>query len=663
MTLYRQISFSLLLLLMLGFTSTVYISTVNLRSLHDTQLASHAQDTATSLGLSLSPHMQAMDMAMLESMISAVFDRGDFQNILLLSIDGEVLAEKSAPVDTGHVPGWFIRVVSLGTPMAEALVMSGWKQAGTLQVTGNPGPAYDRLWASTLGTLKLYLAASAVILLLGMIAVSILLRPLQRIQRQADAICKRSYTVQEKLPRTHELRSVVVAMNRLSTKVNEIFNEQSALTEDLREQVYMDPVTGTGNRRYFDRIATALVETQEMVSHGALLMLELRNFQRINETAGYAAGDALLKRTGELVQAQLESMGNCYAARISGASFGIIAAGLPQDSADALAAALCHNLFQLRAEGLVDSNDIGHVGVAIWQQNGSYSDLLSEADMALRSAQSSGQNTWQRHERTVANQAEIYGLGEWRQHLHDVIDRGDVMLATQPVYGTGDQASNTLHFEVLMRIPDSSGSGIPAGICIPMAERLGLASQLDKLAVTALLNHLRSDNGGTATFALNLSSISLHDAVFMQWLCSSLAQVNASTRRILIEFPEYAATADLQTTRALMQQLQGLGCRCGIDHFGKGFSSFGYLRSLQPNYLKIDGSYVRNIDTERDNQFFIQSLTDTMHSIDIEVYAQAVETRAERSTLEALGIDGIQGYLSGRPELLQVCPSQNLRQE
>jgi diguanylate cyclase (GGDEF)-like protein len=360
-----------------------------------------------------------------------------------------------------------------------------------------------------------------------------------------------------------------------------------------------------------------------MVSHGALLILELQDFKRINETAGYAAGDALLKRTGELVQAQLESMENCYAARISGASFGIIAAGLPQDSADAFAASLCQDLFQLRAEGLVDSNDIGHVGVAIWQQNGSYSDLLSEADMALRAAQSSGQNTWQHHERTVANQAEIYGLGEWHRHLHDVIDRGDVMLASQPVYGTGSQASNILHYEILMRIPDSSGSGIPAGICIPVAERLGLASQLDKLTVTALLNHLRSDNGGASTFALNLSSTSLHDAVFMQWLCGSLAQFKAGARRILIEFPEYAATADLQTTRNLIKILQDLGCGCGIDHFGKGFSSFGYLHSLQPNYLKIDGSHVRNIDTERDNQFFIQSLADTMHSIDIAVFAQA----------------------------------------
>jgi diguanylate cyclase (GGDEF)-like protein len=415
----------------------------------------------------------------------------------------------------------------------------------------------------------------------------------------------------------------------------------------------MDAVTGIGNRRYFDRIATALVETQEMVTHGALLILELHDFQRINETAGYAAGDTLLKRTGELVQAQLEQLENCYAAHISGASFGIIAAGLPRESADALAQALCHDLFRLRAEGLVESNCIGHVGVAMWHQNGSYSELLSEADMALRSAQSAGQNTWQHHERTAANQAEIHGLEEWRRQLHELIGRGNLMLATQPVYGTGKQAGDILHHEVLARFPDSSKSGLPAGIFIPMAERLGLASQLDKLTISRLLEQLDADSGGTTNYALNLSSTSLHDTVFMNWLFSSLSQTPASAGRILVEFPEYAATADLHTSRELIEQLTGLGCKCGIDHFGRGFSSFGYLRSMGLDYLKIDGSFVRNIEADRDNQFFIQSLADTLHSIDIRVYAQAVETRSERETLESLGIDGIQGYLSGRPELLR----------
>jgi EAL domain-containing protein (putative c-di-GMP-specific phosphodiesterase class I) len=234
-------------------------------------------------------------------------------------------------------------------------------------------------------------------------------------------------------------------------------------------------------------------------------------------------------------------------------------------------------------------------------------------------------------------------------------------LASQPVYGPAEHAGNILHFEILMRISISNGPGIPASIFMPMAERLGLASQLDRLAVSALLDHLKSNAGCSGTYALNLSSTSLHDAPFMQWLCTTLEQSAKCASRVLIEFPEYAATADLQTTRELIERLNELGCKCGIDHFGKGFSSFGYLRSLPLSYLKIDGSYVRNIDRDRDNQFFVQSLADTMHSIDIRVYAQAVETSAERKTLEAAGIDGIQGYFCGRPELLNSCDSENLR--
>ncbi len=663
MTLYRQISLGLLLLLVLGFTSTVYISTVNLRSLHNSQLTSHAQDTATSLGLSLTPHMEPLDLATLETMVSAVFDRGDFLDIRVLSAGGQVLVERSAAADTGHVPQWFIRLVALETPAAQAMVMSGWKQAGTLHVTANAGPAYLRLWAGTTNTLKLYLAASIVILLLGMAAARIVLRPLREIQRQADAISRRCYTIQRRLPRTRELRSVVVAMNRLSGKVNEIFNEQSALTETLREQVYMDPVTGIGNRRYFDRIATALVETQELVSHGALLMLELQDFQRVNKIAGYTGGDALLRRAAEIIQSQIEYIDNCYAARISGATFGIIAAGMPQESADALAAALCHDLLRLRAEGLADTNSIGHVGVAMWRQNGSYRELLSETDMALRSAQNSGQNTWHRYQKAVANQSEIYSLGEWKQRLHDVINSRDIVLLTQPVFAAGGEHASVLHSEVLMRISPGHGSGVPAGIFMPMAEQLGLASQLDKLAVTTLLEQVRSDAGGTDRYAINLSATSLHDAVFMQWLYSTLEQSSGKARLLRFEFPEFAATSNLQATRDLIERLQQLGCSCGIDHFGKGFSSFGYLRSLRPDYLKIDGSFVRDIDTEPDNQFFIKSLTDTMHSIDISVYALAVETRAERSMLEKLGIDGIQGYLSGRPQALQENRRDSLYSE
>jgi diguanylate cyclase (GGDEF)-like protein len=663
MTLYKQISIALLLFLLIAFAGTMYLGATSIQEVYSEQLASHTQDTATSLGLSLSLHMEAQDLPMMESIINAAFDRGDFLRIELVSTNGTSLIVKSRKIDTTGVPSWFIRILSLDTPAAEALVMSGWKQSGMVRVTGNPAAANVKFWKGTVNTLRAYLAAAFVLLVLALIAVRFLLLPLRDIRQQADAICNRNYIVQTKLPKTRELRSVVVAMNRLSGKVNQIFTEHAALTEALREQVYQDPLTGVGNRRYFDRILTALVEDQDQVSNGALLLLELRNLSRLNEAHGYATGDEILKRAAQLIQSQLKQLENCYTAHVSGATFAIIAAGLPPESADSLASSLCHILFQLRADGLVHSNDIGNIGIAMWRQGYRTSDLMSEADLALRAAQSSGQNTWQRYNSGSTNQPDIYGTGRWRSHLQSIIEHSNIILAAQPVYSTDTQSRNVLHYEVLTRIPDPGGTGISAALFMPMAERLGLASQLDKLTISTLIELIRSESNTSRTYAINLSSTSLHDAVFLQWLCSHLTRLPSVAKRVMLEFPEYAAVANLQNVRNLVDRLADLGCMCGIDHFGRGFSPYGYLRSIRIRYLKIDASHVRNIDSDRDSQFFVKSLTDTMHSIDIQVYAQAVETNAQKDILEKLNLDGIQGYLLGKPAVIETGIAGNICQE
>jgi diguanylate cyclase (GGDEF)-like protein len=651
MTLYRQIALSIILLLTLGFLGTMIISTNNLRTFLVTELESHAQDTATSLGLSLSPHMQAQDLPIMTSMVDAIFDRGDYRNISVLAINGELLIERNNPVTPEHVPDWFIKTIPVQAPKTEALVMSGWKQAATVAVTSHPGRAYNELWSTTVDTLKLFLASAAVTLLLGLLAVRILLRPLQRVEMQADAICNQSYPIQKKLPRTRELKSVVMAMNRLSEKVHSFFTDQAALTERLREQAYLDPVTGLGNRRYFNRQLQALLESREEPVEGAFLLIELRGLAQANEKRGYPGGDQLLNRTGKLVQTHIKSTDNCFTARIAGAGFGVVLTGLGIDEADLLAESLCHNLQQLHADGLVESDDICNIGIAMWKHGDTLTDLLSEADIALRAAQSVGHNSWQRYEPPAVEQTEIHGTAHWRDYLRKIINTGNISLVAQPVYSLGDSGESLLHKEVLLRIPDMDGKDITAGIFMPMAERAGLASEMDKLAITALLKHMEANSNAT-DYAINLSSTSLNDPDFIEWLCKRLGESPARTKHLLMEFPEYGVLRNTREARHTIERLAGIGCRCGIDHFGRGFYSFGYLRNLKISYLKVDGSYTRHIEQEDDNQFFIQALADTAHSIDIKVIAQTIETVEERDIVQGLKLDGVQGYLTGKPEAL-----------
>jgi diguanylate cyclase (GGDEF)-like protein len=653
MTLYRQITLSIILLLFAAFLGTVLISTQNLRAFLLAQLESHAQDTATSLGLSLSAPMQAHDMTIITSMVDAVFDRGYYRQLDIVTLDGETLLSRSNQTQNNKVPEWFSDIIDLQPPVAEALIMSGWQQAGKVQVTSHPGYIYGELWSNTVETFRMFLALTIIIIMIGLIAVNILLRPLRQIELQADAICNASCTLQEKLPRTRELRRVVTAMNRMSGKIGSIFAEQAALTDKLREQAYKDPVTGLGNRRYFERQLKTLLESREESSKGTLVLLELDGLSAINQSTGYQEGDQLLQCTAGLISNRIEHIENCFAARISGAGYGIVAVGMDEDGAESLADELCHDLLQLRADGLAHTDNFGHIGVALWEQQDAVHDLLAAADTALRAAQSSGKNSWKRFIASSTRHTPVHGSRQWRNILLQAIDSEDIMLCAQPVIHVSSKSTALPHHELLLRIPEQTGNFITAGIFMPMAERTGLATAIDKLAINKLLAHMEAGNDPGPTYAVNLSSSSLHDPVFIQWLCSRLQSVPVYARRLLIEFPEYGALINVQKTRNLVERLGMLGCHCGLDHFGRGFYSFGYLRNIKVRYLKIDSSYTHGIDHEEDNQFLIRALTEAAHSADIAVIAQAVETSAERNTLENMQIDGIQGFLTGKPEPLK----------
>ncbi len=252
MTLYRQLLIVLQSLFLLIFVGTLVLGVQGVRAFLADQLAAHAQDTATSLGLSLSPAVEADDRATMTAMVDAIFDRGYYRSIVLESVDGRPLIERRLDVVVEGVPDWLVRWVPLETPEAEALVMAGWRQAATVRVVSHPGYAY-RLLRDSLLELGAWFAALALLAsLLAWGAVRVLLRPLHAVERQAEALCRREYDVQARLPRTRELRNIVLAMNRMIERVRAMFDDQAREAERLREQAFRDPLTGLGNRRLFE---------------------------------------------------------------------------------------------------------------------------------------------------------------------------------------------------------------------------------------------------------------------------------------------------------------------------------------------------------------------------------------------------------------------------
>ena len=235
MTLSKQLMIIILVLFLFVFLGTFFISIDNTRNFIQNQLSSHAQDTATSLGLSLSPHMANDDLPTMGRMVDAIFDRGYYKQLSVDTIAGKNIISRDNPLHIEGIPTWFIDLVPLETPRGEALIMSGWNQAGNIYVYSHPGYAYEELWKNTVATFWWFSGSACAALLLGLIALRFVLKPLRAVETQAEAICNRVYGLQENIPWTRELRRMVEAMNKMARKVKQQFIEQTALTEKLRK--------------------------------------------------------------------------------------------------------------------------------------------------------------------------------------------------------------------------------------------------------------------------------------------------------------------------------------------------------------------------------------------------------------------------------------------
>lgn len=649
MTLLRQLIIVIVTLFLLLFIGTLLLSISNTRDYLNEQLRTITQDTATSLGLTLTPPMKEKDMAVVDRMISAVSDSGYYREVTVVDVEGKPLVTRSQKVKLGNVPQWFVDRVPLETPVGEALIMAGWQQAGKVRVTANPGYAYAALWSNSVQSFWWFLGASTLTFLLGLVALHFILRPLREVEMQARAICDREYPVQKKLPWTLELRSVVLAMNRMTTKVKEMFDEQTAAIERLRSENYRDALTGLANRRYFEMNLKQLVETGK---HGAVLLLELKDFKLYNDARGYQAGDDLLRNTGEFLEAICKAQPGLeyFTVHLAGANFAVVLTNASEQEALELGNKLAQALPRFRERGLVDNEEVGHIGIALYSGQ-SYGELLSAADMALRAAQQQGPNAVHLFDPGKSASSSVNSATRWGEILREALHSKRISLLLQPVKSATDRDLSTImHYESLLRLTDVRGEVIPAVVYTPMSKRLGLATDFDRVMITEVLARLASKRYGEIPVAVNLFPASLQNKDFIDWMCAELAKVPEAAARLLVEVSEYGVVENVDALRDFINRLLQYGTRVGLDHFGRGFSSFGYLSTLKLDYIKIDGSYVRGILENKDNQFFIESVIKVAHGLDVKVFAVSVETEAERNLLVGLGLDGLQGYGEGRPE-------------
>ncbi len=645
MTLYRQLIIFTVSLFLILLTGTWIVKFDSARSFLTDQLESHAQDTASSLGLAISQYPD--DMVSVETMINALYDRGYYETIRFIGPGGKVLVERNMAVVLDNVPSWFIKMVPLKAPEANAYVMAGWRQAGTIYVKSHAGYAYNSLWQDIKQTTLLFALCGIFILIAGGLGLRMLLRPLVRVEQQAEALCRKEYEIQTKMPRTRELRRVVQVMNRMTEKVKEMYSEQVIHAEGLRERAYTDALTGIGNRRYFESQAAVHLENRDGDMKGILLLIRIHGLETLNAHKGFLVADELLKRVAASLQEIAAKLEGAVLARLSGSDFVLFLPDYPLSEANRLASAAANGLGGLSAADITATENVCSVGACAYDRPITLSKLLSEADIALAAAMHSGANAWNVH--TMMEDTGKTSLGEmqWKEALEKVLKDQCVEFCTQPVVKSRNGGA-LLHLEIFSRIILENGDVINAGVFIPVAERLKLISFLDRMIIGKIMT-LDRKQLGVDTIAVNISTSSLQDESFVPWMHQTLMNLSDNAPRIIFELAEFGAVQNENLVKSFAAMVRKFGHKVGLDHYGRSCGNLKYLQSLRPDYVKIDRAYTDELkDEDSDSRFFISSICSVAHSIDVVVIAQGVETEKQMQILQGLNVDAVQGYIIGQ---------------
>ncbi len=435
---------------------------------------------------------------------------------------------------------------------------------------------------------------------------------------------------------------------------------------NLSWQATHDALTGLANRREFEfRLEQTLHQLSRQPGRHALMFLDLDQFKLVNDTCGHAAGDELLRHICALLQSGLRE-GDTLA-RLGGDEFGILLENCAPPACEKIAENLrqtVQNLhFVWKGRPFVTTVSIGLVHVT--QAPTTLEALLRAADMACYMAKEKGRNRVQLYHPDDSELSLRFGEMAWVQRLHMALEENRFCLYAQEIAALGHAEAGGGHVEILLRLHDEAGRMIFPDSFIPAAERYGLMTSLDRWVVQNVFKIIaqcisRGEPGPMAMCAINLSGNTIGDADFLIFLREQFVTYAIPPEMICFEITETSAISNLASAIKFINELKELGCHFSLDDFCAGMSSFAYLKHLPVDFLKIDGSFVRDMLDDPINRAMVEVINHIGHVMGKRTIAEFVETPQIEQALLEIGVDYAQGYIIQRPQLF-TCDSLQSR--
>lgn len=645
MKLSTQLSTSLFVLLAVVFVSSFVINVKLTREYVNEQLATHAQDTATSLGLSITPYLaEESDIVVAQTMVNAIFDRGFYQYITVTDMDGNMLIERRNPTSVETVPAWFTKIIEVTPPVEQTELNNGWNLAGQLTVQSHPGLANETLWQSVKQSALMFSVAFVFAFIALIFIVRAITKPLGIVVAKINDIQNQKFSQINYAPFTKELTFITRAVNKLSLAVEGMFKELSDKAELFKAQAYEDSLTGVSNRSAFTRHMNALLSNSPVRSEGYIIIIRLAQLQLINAKLGGQQGDDYVKSIANKLKQQLSTTSEKnYLFRLSGGDFALIIEDIEKRE--------CVEKVEFLYTLLATDNPLKNgdktvcMGASKFTDSMTLTEVLENADSALMASTKRSEG-WQ----FASELTHIHSNTAWRERLNDILLKQSADILIQPIMDTSK--GSPAYFEAFARFKDKeTGTVIPMSQLIPASERLNLIPEVDKLVISLVMKKL---NEAKTDIAINIASASIANDEFRVWLLQLLNQNTALCTKLVFEIEDAALTYHKDIAIAFCQSLLNMRCRVTIEHFGDNLASLSGLRAIQPQFVKISGKLTKDIQSEADNQLFISSLLSIARSLNIQVIAELVESEAESTALAELNVGYQQGYHFAKPTLWQV---------
>jgi len=442
-------------------------------------------------------------------------------------------------------------------------------------------------------------------------------------------------------------------------------SESHQLAQKLSYQASHDSLTGLINRREFEiRLEQFIDRTRTDRSQHVMLYIDMDNFKIINDTCGHVAGDQLLRQISDLLERKLRR--GDVLSRLGGDEFGIILDSCPVDIAEKIAKSICAeiNEYHFAWESHVYKTAASIGLVTINEESEDVNSILRLADSTCYAAKDFGKSRVHIYQADDEELMQKQGEMLWVSRINKAFKDERFVLYFQTIKPLHREKG--LHYEILLRMLDEQGNLIPPGAFLPAAEHYDLAKKLDRWVIQAVFQWFSKhpeEYRKLDICSINLSGHSLMDQEFAAFVIQQFCDYSIQANKICFEVTETAAIKNLLLASKFIETLKKEGCLFALDDFGSGMSSFGYLKQLKIDFLKIDGLFVKDIINDPIDEAMVRSINEVGHTMGLKTIAEYVENDEILQKIAEIGVDFVQGYGIAKPQPIETLPSKVKKEE